>query len=116
MSVRPSIVRGDRIHRIRTGRGALVIIDCDRCAIRGVGCPDCVVSVLLDAPATIELTDPELTALGALADAGLVPHLKLVPLDQPADIKDKPVDTRTAVKLSAERSSEYVGRHRRQVS
>jgi hypothetical protein len=116
MSVRPSIVRGDRIHRIRTGRGALVIIDCDRCAIRGVGCPDCVVSVLLDAPATIELTDPELTALGALADAGLVPHLKLVPLDRPTDIKDKPVDTRTAVKLSAERSSEYVGRHRRQVS
>ena len=93
-----------------------MIIDCDRCAIRGVGCPDCVVSVLLDAPATIELTDPELTALGALADAGLVPHLKLVPLDQPTDIGDKPVDTRTAVKLSAERSSEYVGRHRRQVS
>jgi hypothetical protein len=98
-----------------------VIIDCDRCAIRGVGCPDCVISVLLDAPATIELTDPELTALGALADAGLVPHLKLVPLDravatQSGDTRDESVDTRTAVKLSAERSSEYVGRHRRQVS
>jgi hypothetical protein len=116
MSVRPSIVRGDRVHRIRTGRGELVIIDCDRCAIRGVGCPDCVISVLLDAPATIELTDPELTALGALADAGLVPHLKLVPLDRPADTRDESVDTRTAVELSAERSSEYVGRHRRQVS
>ena len=93
-----------------------MIIDCDRCAIRGVGCPDCVISVLLDAPATIELTDPELTALGALADAGLVPHLKLVPLDQPGDTRDETVNTRTAVELSAERSSEYVGRHRRQVS
>ena len=33
-----------------------MIIDCDKCAIRGVGCSDCVVSVLLNAPGTVELT------------------------------------------------------------
>jgi hypothetical protein len=108
-----------------------VIIDCDRCAIRGVGCSDCVISVLLDAPGKIDLVEPELKALGALADAGLVPRLRLVPLestDKPADktapktvaktadTVDESVDTRPAVTPSAERSTEYVGRHRRQVS
>jgi hypothetical protein len=57
-----------------------VIIDCDNCAIRGTGCTDCVISVLLDAPPTVEFDEPELRAIGALADAGLVPHLKLIPL------------------------------------
>ena len=94
-----------------------MIIDCDRCAIRGVGCSDCVISVLLSAPGKVELVEPELKALGALADAGLVPHLRLVPLDDPAsEVTDEPVDTRTASGPSAERSTEYVGRHRRQVS
>ena len=100
-----------------------MIIDCDRCAIRGVGCSDCVISVLLDAPGKIDLVEPELKALGALADAGLVPRLRLVPLEstnkpaaEPADTVDESVDTRPAVAPSAERSTEYVGRHRRQVS
>jgi hypothetical protein len=93
-----------------------VIIDCDKCAIRGVGCSDCVISVLLSAPGKVELVEPELRALGALADAGLVPHLRLVPLDEPADTGDETVDTRPAVERSAERSGQYVGRHRRQVS
>ncbi|HEX4700870.1 MAG TPA: hypothetical protein VH352_01970 [Pseudonocardiaceae bacterium] len=93
-----------------------MIIDCDRCAIRGVGCSDCVISVLLDPPGTVELTDPELKAIGALADAGLVPRLRLVPLDTVRDTVDESVDTRTTIELSAERSAPYVGRHRRQVS
>jgi hypothetical protein len=94
-----------------------VIIDCDRCAIRGVGCSDCVISVLLSAPGKVELVEPELKALGALADAGLVPHLRLVPLDGPApEVTDEPVDTHTPAGPCAERSAEYVGRHRRQVS
>jgi hypothetical protein len=63
----------------------LVIIDCDKCAIRGVGCSDCVISVLLNAPGTVELTDPELKAIGALADAGLVPKLRLVPIGGSGD-------------------------------
>jgi len=93
-----------------------VIIDCDRCAIRGVGCSDCVISVLLDAPPKVELAEPELRAIGALADAGLVPRLRLVPLDQPADSPDESVDTHSVAPPSAERSGQYVGRHRRQVS
>ena len=89
-------------------------MDCDRCAIRGVGCSDCVISVLLAAPGKVELVEPELRALGALADAGLVPRLRLVPLDE--DTEDESVDTQPAVEESAERSAPYVGRHRRQVS
>jgi hypothetical protein len=101
-----------------------VIIDCDKCAIRGVGCSDCLVTVLLDAPGTVELTDPELKAIGALADEGLVPKLRLVPIggfgtDQAGTHRrerDESADTPEAVERSAERSSRYVGRHRRQVS
>jgi hypothetical protein len=100
-----------------------VIIDCDKCAIRGVGCSDCVISVLLSAPGKVELVEPELRALGALADAGLVPRLRLVPLDKPADTGDETGDTHSVAQQSAElaqqsaeRSGPYVGRHRRQVS
>ncbi|HKN97011.1 MAG TPA: hypothetical protein VJX10_07845 [Pseudonocardiaceae bacterium] len=99
----------------------LVIIDCDKCAIRGVGCSDCVVSVLLTEPGTVELTDPELKAINALGDAGLVPKLRLVPIDSdgPRHLRDEPAesdDTPAAAGPSAERSARYVGRHRRQVS
>lgn len=97
-----------------------MIIDCDKCAIRGVGCSDCVVSVLLNAPGTVELTDPELKAINALGDAGLVPRLRLVPIgsdtDVPRHLRDEPDDTPVAPTPSAERSARYVGRHRRQVS
>ena len=97
-----------------------MIIDCDKCAIRGVGCSDCVVSVLLNAPGTVELTDPELRAINALGDAGLVPKLRLVPIGgsgaDPRHHKDEPDDTPSAAQQSAERSDPYVGRHRRQVS
>jgi hypothetical protein len=98
----------------------LVIIDCDNCAIRGVGCSDCVVSVLLDAPGTVELTDPELRAINALGDAGLVPKLRLVPIgsagDNPQHARDESVETPALDQPSAERSGRYAGRHRRQVS
>ena len=48
-----------------------VVIDCDDCAVRGPGCRDCVVSVLLGTPETL-LAD-ERAALEVLADAGLRP-------------------------------------------
>ena len=44
-----------------------VVIDCDDCAVRGPGCRDCVVSVLLGTPETL-LAD-ERAALEVLADA-----------------------------------------------
>ncbi|HEY1569732.1 MAG TPA: hypothetical protein VGG05_00200 [Pseudonocardiaceae bacterium] len=97
-----------------------MIIDCDKCAIRGVGCSDCVVSVLLNAPGTVELTDPELKAINALGDAGLVPKLRLVPIgsdsEHPRHFRDDSDDTPAGPSPSAERSPQYVGRHRRQVS
>ena len=58
--------------------GEPVIIDCDQCAVRGPGCPDCVVSVLLGVPETL-LAD-ERAALEVLAEAGLAPRLRLVPV------------------------------------
>lgn len=56
----------------------VVVIDCDDCAVRGVGCQDCVVSVLLGVPET--LLDDERQALEVLAEAGLAPRLRLVPI------------------------------------
>lgn len=55
-----------------------VVIDCDDCAVRGPGCRDCVVSVILGVPETL-LAD-ERAALEALADAGMAPRLRLVPI------------------------------------
>lgn len=55
-----------------------VIIDCDDCAVRGHGCKDCVISVLLGVPET--LRPDEQRALEVLADVGLAPRLRLVPI------------------------------------
>ena len=63
-----------------TEPGEAVVIDCDRCAVRGHACRDCVVSVLLGVPD--RLLDDERAALEALADAGLAPRLRLVPIRQ----------------------------------
>ena len=54
-----------------------MIIDCDSCAVRGDACGDCVVAVLLGAPP--ELGSEEERAIGVLAEAGLIPPLRLVP-------------------------------------
>lgn len=55
-----------------------VVIDCGTCVLRDVGCGDCVVSVLLDAPGN--LLGDERAALEVLADAGLAPRLRLIPI------------------------------------
>lgn len=72
-----------------------MVIDCDTCAVRGLACGDCVISVLLGHPGmpaplvagedvpgpgtVLEIGMDEHRALDVLADAGLVPHLRLVP-------------------------------------
>lgn len=53
-------------------------VDCDGCAVRGPGCADCVISVLLGPPGELEFDDQEVEAMAVLADAGLVPPLRLV--------------------------------------
>ncbi|MEP6665712.1 MAG: hypothetical protein ABJA81_04625 [Nocardioidaceae bacterium] len=56
-----------------------LVIDCDRCTMRGIGCGDCVVTVLLGGPPFgVELDDAERRAIDVLADAGLVPPLRMV--------------------------------------
>ena len=61
-----------------------MVIDCGRCVMRSAGCQDCVVAVL--SPASVTgyapqapdyLDEAEVRALGVLADAGLVPPLRL---------------------------------------
>jgi hypothetical protein len=56
-----------------------VLIDCDRCEVRGLACGDCVVTVLLSRPPSgLRLDEDEQVAIGALAESGLVPPLRLV--------------------------------------
>lgn len=56
-----------------------MIVDCDRCAVRGDACQDCVITVLLGAPpGGVELDRTETRALENLAAAGMVPRLQLV--------------------------------------
>ena len=58
-----------------------MLIDCDACVMRGPGCRDCVVSVVLGMPpeqTSLRIDDEELAALDVLAQSGLVPPLRLV--------------------------------------
>ena len=70
--------------RAVSAKGPNVIIDCDDCAVRGAACEDCVVSVLLGSPDA--LLDDERAALEALAEVGLAPRLRLVPIHRRHDI------------------------------
>jgi hypothetical protein len=60
----------------------VVLIDCDACVMKGPGCQDCVVTVVLGFSAersgSLRIDDEEKAALDALADSGLVPPLRLV--------------------------------------
>ena len=64
-----------------------MLIDCDGCAVRDLACADCVVTVLLGGPpGVVDVDDEERRALDVLADSGLVPRLRLVPLGLPAAV------------------------------
>ena len=57
-----------------------IVIDCDTCVMRHTAaCDDCVVSVMLAGAPRLE--SDERRALEVLAEAGLVPRLRLVPRD-----------------------------------
>jgi hypothetical protein len=73
----------DRREPAITDPDGTVVIDCDDCAVRGPGCQDCVVSVLLGVPDTL-LMD-ERRALEVLADVGLAPRLRLIPIHRQTD-------------------------------
>jgi hypothetical protein len=56
-----------------------MLIDCDSCVVKGAACGGCVVSAMLGAPPDgVEVDEAERRALEVLADAGVVPHLRLV--------------------------------------
>jgi hypothetical protein len=55
-----------------------MLIECDRCVMRDIACSDCVVTALLAAPGPDgELDAPEYRALRVLADARMIPPLRL---------------------------------------
>jgi len=58
-----------------------VIVDCDTCTVRGPACGDCVVTFLLGPPGALDADEQR--ALGVLAESGLVPPLRLVPMASP---------------------------------
>jgi hypothetical protein len=59
--------------------GEPLVIDCDACSMRGLGCGDCMVTVLLGGPPYgVALDDTERRAIDALAEAGLIPPLRMV--------------------------------------
>lgn len=94
-----------------------MIVDCDRCEVRGTACGDCVIGVLTDVPeidrpipylpvevpaeatatgspvgGPVEFAEPERRALQVLADHGLIPHLRLVePVQRPGPRADRPM-------------------------
>ena len=76
MSVPRLTVRCDEITSVT---GADMIVDCDRCEVRGDACGECVITVLLGAPpGGLELDGTDRRALDTLAAAGMVPRLQLV--------------------------------------
>ncbi|WP_255426106.1 hypothetical protein [Pseudonocardia sp. C8] len=94
-----------------------MIVDCDRCEVRGTACGDCVIGVLMEVPeidrpipylpvdppgpagtaggaghGPVEFAEAERRALQVLADQGLVPQLRLVaPAARPARRADPPL-------------------------
>jgi hypothetical protein len=61
-----------------------MLIDCDVCVVRGAACHGCLVSAVLGAPpAGVELDATERRAVEVLADAGMVPRLRLVTPEPP---------------------------------
>ena len=58
-----------------------MLIDCDRCEMRGIACPECVVTALLGpGQPQPDLDAAEQRALRVLADARLVSPLRLRPV------------------------------------
>jgi hypothetical protein len=100
-----------------------MIVDCDRCEVRGGACQDCVITVLLGAPPSgVELDGAEPQALDIVAEAGMVPCLQLVDRhedhyrhgDHPLTLAG--TDTGTHLREGAERCAGDDERSRRHVS
>jgi hypothetical protein len=76
-----------------------ILVDCDRCEVRGDACTDCVISVLFGAPPlaapVAEWDEDEQRAIDALIAGGLVPGLRLLPVVPGAERPEsRPVSAR----------------------
>jgi hypothetical protein len=96
------------------GEELIMLIDCDGCAVRGPGCPDCVVTVLLGAtPHRVELDEVECRALAVLADGGLVPPLRLVAAEKPPETPQPPPKARRRTPRDGRETGELAHRSAR---
>jgi hypothetical protein len=97
-----------------------MIVDCDRCEVRGSACQDCVITVLLGAPpGGIELDGMERRALDTLAKAGMVPRLQLIDRREgrrASRATRAGADAEAQLRKGAERCTGSGERSRRQVS
>jgi hypothetical protein len=64
----------------------MLIIDCDTCLARDVACHDCVVNVIFH-EGLLDLSDEEAEAIGNLAEAGLIPKLRMVQRPDDATVR-----------------------------
>ncbi|MGH3796350.1 MAG: hypothetical protein ACRDSP_15840 [Pseudonocardiaceae bacterium] len=93
-----------------------MIVDCDRCEVRGDACGECVITVLLGAPpGGLELDGADRMALDTLAAAGMVPRLQLVDCDEGHGTRRDGFDVETTGRHRAERSAVGVERSERHV-
>jgi hypothetical protein len=93
-----------------------MIVDCDRCQVRGLACQDCVITVLLGAPPSgLELDGTDRLALDTLAEAGMVPHLQLVDPHRDDQTTGAETHVRSHLRDGAERSATDCERSRRHV-
>jgi hypothetical protein len=94
-----------------------MIVDCDRCVVRGGACQDCVITALLGTPpGGVEFDGTERWALDTLAEAGMVPRLQLVDRHEVRRTGEVGSDCGDHQPHKVERSARGVERSRRYVS
>lgn len=80
-----------------------MLIDCDTCTVRGSGCTDCVVTVLLGAPPGWEGVDPVVVPMtGRSRGASTVPAAEDVVVPPPGVVVEFDEVERRAVRALAE--------------
>ncbi|HUO46590.1 MAG TPA: hypothetical protein VM470_07145 [Acidimicrobiia bacterium] len=62
-----------------------MLIDCETCLARDIACHDCVVNVIFH-EGLLDLSQDEAEAISHLAEAGLIPRLRLVEAEEKATV------------------------------
>jgi hypothetical protein len=94
-----------------------MIVDCDRCEVRGDACRDCVITVLLGAPPEgIELDGIDRGGLHILAEAAMVSRWQLVDCGEDHRVTQAGASIDAPAHRCAERSATGGERSRRHMS